>query len=263
MEITERLVSCTVRLRTESSVGTGFFYRMCVSENGDFKPVIVTNRHVLEGADKLTIQLRCEKDGEFVLKEFPIVSLRGNVIFHPDREIDLAVFPMPGLFNIAKQVMGLHPQIVFVNEEDIPTDEEVKRLSAIEEVIVIGYPNGLWDQINARPLVRKGITASDYKLDYDGKPLFIIDCSIFPGSSGSPVFLFDKGTQFNGNDVILGGLRVKFLGINSSVFIQNLEGEIVEKQVPTNLGTVARLPIGLGIIIKANQLKVMEQLLPD
>ncbi|MGX7242700.1 hypothetical protein ACWOC4_17920 [Enterococcus raffinosus] len=51
MEITERLVSCTVRLQTESSVGTGFFYRMCVSENGDFKPVIVTNRHVLEGAD--------------------------------------------------------------------------------------------------------------------------------------------------------------------------------------------------------------------
>ncbi|MFG5466616.1 serine protease [Enterococcus faecalis] len=263
MDIGERLLSCTVRLETESSVGTGFFYKMRVETNGDFKPVIVTNRHVLEDANELSIRLRCEhKDGSIINRDFPITNLEGNVVFHPNPDIDLAVFPFPGLYVIAS-LFELTPLITYVSEEDIPNENEIEKLSPIEDVIVIGYPNGLWDDINVRPLVRRGITASDYKLDYQNKPQFIIDCSIFPGSSGSPVFLYNTGPYQEGNDVFLTGVRVKFLGINSSVFIQNLEGDIVERHVPTKLSTVSRLPIGLGIIIKANQLKEMEELLPE
>lgn len=257
-----KLILSTVRLQTDSSVGTGFFYKMREQSNGDFKAVIVTNRHVLEGADTLEITLRCKFKGEILNKVFSITSLQGNVTFHPNTEIDLAALAIPGLFNQMFSI-GLEPEVYFLDESAIPTDEEVNSLSPIEDVIVIGYPNGLWDKVNVKPLVRRGITASDFKLDYEGEPKFIIDSAIFPGSSGSPVFLYNKGTYDTGNgDIVLGGLRVKLLGINSSVFIQGIQGDLIESEVPTELISMSRMPIGLGIIIKASQLKEIEPLLP-
>lgn len=260
MDLTEELVSCSVRLETDTGVGTGFFYKMRNKKSGEIRPTIVTNKHVLEGASTLNVHLRYTDGNEVVSHALQITNLGDKVIFHPNSYIDLAVLPLQ---NLLKPVESLSPLISYISEESIPTDEEIKKMKAIEDVVVVGYPNGLWDYVNMRPLVRRGITASDYKLNYQNNPIFIIDCAIFPGSSGSPVFLYDKGTQFSGNDVILGGLKVKFLGINSKVFIQRLEGDIIEKQIPTTFGTVSMLPIGLGIIIKANQLKVFEDLLPD
>ncbi|OTO24921.1 serine protease [Enterococcus sp. 3C7_DIV0644] len=262
MDATEKLVSCTVRLQTDISVGTGFYYKMREDENGNFKPVIVTNRHMFEGAERLNIHMRCKSESGIVTCEFPIESLKGSVVFHPNPDIDLAVLPIPGLFKIAQNEMGISPLVTFVSEADIPTDSEIKQLSSIEDVIAVGYPNGLWDQVNIRPLVRRGITATDYKLDYEGKPIFVIDCQIYPGSSGSPIFLYDKGTQFHGNDIVLGGLKVKFLGVNSSVFIHSIEGKIIEKPIPTNYGAITNVPMGLGIIIKACELKEIEPYLP-
>lgn len=263
IDIPSQLVLSTVRLQTESSVGTGFFYKMRIEKNGDFKPVIITNRHVLEGADELELTLRCKSEDGMIKQVFPITSLQGSVTFHPNPDIDLAAFAIPGLFRIATG-MGLIPETYFLDENAIPTEEEVEKLTPIEDVIVIGYPNGLWDNVNVRPLVRRGITASDYKLNYDGEPKFIIDSAIFPGSSGSPVFLYTKGTYNDGNgNIILGGLRVKLLGINSSVFIQGVQGDLIESELPTELKSLSHIPIGLGIIIKASQLKEIEALLPE
>jgi len=59
MNTTEKLVSSTVMLQTDIGVDTGFYYKIRKDENGNFKPVIVRNSHVFEGAGRLNIHIRC------------------------------------------------------------------------------------------------------------------------------------------------------------------------------------------------------------
>lgn len=263
MSIEDDMIMSTVRLKTNLGVGTGFFYAMKTDEVGKIKPVIVTNKHVLKDAYNLLITLTLQVEGELRKQTFNIDHLPGNVIFHPNPQVDLAVLPFTGLFQIIEEKFGSSPNIFFLDDSILPNDQQIKNFSAIEDVLVIGYPNGLWDEVNCRPLVRRGITASDYRIDYEGKPQFIIDCAIVPGSSGSPVFLFNKGMYHDNNGgIIMGEDRLFLLGVNSSVFIQGIEGEIVERAVPTSYMSLSRIPISLGIIIKSNQLKDFLPLLP-
>src|SRR3954471_785314 len=77
----------------------------------------------------------------------------------------------------------------------IPSDAQLQELSAVEEILMIGYPNGLWDAVNNYPLIRRGVTASHPAVDFDvnGVPTTVIDAACFPGSSGSPVVLHNAG----------------------------------------------------------------------
>jgi V8-like Glu-specific endopeptidase len=70
----------------------------------------------------------------------------------------------------------------------IPFPSTSDDLDAIERIIFVGYPNGMYDRKNYTPILRQGITATPFHLDYDGLPAFLIDASVFPGSSGSPVY---------------------------------------------------------------------------
>ena len=65
-------------------------------------------------------------------------------------------------------------------------------IDAIEDIIFIGYPNGIWDSVNNMPILRKGSTATHPCLNYNGKKEFMIDAACFPGSSGSPVLIFNE-----------------------------------------------------------------------
>jgi hypothetical protein len=68
----------------------------------------------------------------------------------------------------------------------IPTPEDLENISAIEDIYMVGYPIALWDPYNVLPLARKGVTATPYKYDFNGKKEFLVDISVFEGSSGSP-----------------------------------------------------------------------------
>lgn len=263
-DIAEQLISTTVKLVTDTGIGTGFFYKMAETNNGDFKPVIVTNRHVFEDANTVEIMLTLiDNNSDEVVKKYNIVDLKGSIIFHPNKEVDLAVLPCPGIFKIL-QMQGFSFKTVFLDKSLIPNVNQMNDISAIEDVYIIGYPNGYMDEVNNRPLVRKGITASDYKLDYNGEPKFLVDSAIYGGSSGSPVLIYNRSGFTDGEGGYnFGNPRVHFLGVNSAVMIQNLEGEIFEKDIPTSMGLSSRLPIGLGVIIKSNQLQAFESLLPD
>src|SRR5690606_27633581 len=54
-------------------------------------------------------------------------------------------------------------------------------------VTMVGYPTGLWDDVNNYPLLRKGSVATHPHIDFKGKKEFLIDIPLYPGSSGSPV----------------------------------------------------------------------------
>jgi hypothetical protein len=79
-----------------------------------------------------------------------------------------------------------------LGKEIIPTAEQLEGLAALEDIVMVGYPIGLWDKVNNMPIIRRGITATHPKLPYNGREEFMIDAACFPGSSGSPVVLYNE-----------------------------------------------------------------------
>jgi hypothetical protein len=124
-----------------------------------------------------------------------------------------------------------------------------QELDAIEEVVFIGYPNGLFDEKNYLPILRTGTTATPIAIDYQGVPAFLIDASVFPGSSGSPVFIANRGTYFTRNGSVAVGTRVICLGILAAVHTRQVQGAV--GLLPSRLVTAFDEPIDLGIVYKA------------
>ena len=77
---------------------------------------------------------------------------------------------------------------------------------------MVGYPIGLSDQYNHKPVIRRGITSSHPRKDYQGKKETLLDVACYPGSSGSPVFILNQGA-FPTKEGISVGNRVMLLGV--------------------------------------------------
>ncbi|MBA7545990.1 hypothetical protein ES705_38372 [subsurface metagenome] len=102
-------------------------------------------------------------------------------------------------------------------------------IDTIEDILFIGYPNNLYDEENLIPIVRKGITATPISIDFNNEPVFIIDASVFPGSSGSPVLICETDIEYS-----RGYRRIFFLGILSEGYIQKSESEIEYREIPVD-----------------------------
>jgi hypothetical protein len=158
-----------------------------------------------------------------------------NLKIHPDSNIDLAVFPLDSLQKECS-VLHVNPNIYVLPSNILCTKEEAEKLTSIEDVIMIGYPNGQIDSENNQPIVRKGITATSPKIPFEKKKEFLIDISLFRGSSGSPVFVYEiGGPQENSRR-----FGWKLIGINkASWFINSSSGKVENSgQIPTNLGLI-------------------------
>ena len=80
-------------------IGTGFFVVRKIKKNGDGRPFLVTNRHVLLDTDMIVIRMK-EKDSERVKEiEAPLFE-NGKPLYtlHPNPKIDIAVLPLNGSF---------------------------------------------------------------------------------------------------------------------------------------------------------------------
>jgi hypothetical protein len=129
---------------------------------------------------------------------------------------------------------------------------------------MIGYPNGIWDSVNNLPIIRKGITATHPSIDYDGRREFLIDAACFPGSSGSPVFLFNLSSYTTkSGGTIIGGSRIKLIGVLYAGPQYSAEGEVRIVNVPTQQKVVAvsAIPNNLGFVIKAERLRDFDPIL--
>ena len=145
---------------------------------------------------------------------------------------------------------------VALDESIIPSQAQLDKLSPFENVIMIGYPIGLIDEVHNAPLMRKGMTATHPRYDYNGQSIFLIDCACFPGSSGSPVFLLDNGPYVEDGVLTFGMQRFKFLGVMFSGPVQRATGEVDVIDIPTTQRLIATtgIPTNLGNVIKARKL---------
>jgi hypothetical protein len=263
LSLSEQLAFSTVRIECklesgEISTGTGFFFRFA-EEGTKYVPAIVTNKHVIqnsiEGKFYLTLS---DKNNKPIISNqycFVIQNFMANWIFHPDPNIDLCVMPIASLLTQSMQ-LGKRFFFISLDRKLILTPDELSNLTLLEEIVMVGYPNGIWDRINNMPIFRKGITATHPNLNLNGKPEFMIDAACFPGSSGSPVFLFNLGSYPVKSGGLTIGTRVKLLGILYAGPQCSISGELEIVNVPTQqmLMPISQIPINLGIVIKAQKL---------
>lgn len=262
MSISEQLAFSTVRIEVKtkdgSGTGTGFFFNF-LDDGKQHIPAIVTNKHVIKGALEGTLLLTSSNVDSTpnLASHIPITlqNFENMWIQHPENNVDLAIMLIAPLLNEASR-KGFKPFLIPFNKEIIPNDAQIKELTAVEDILMVGYPIGIWDQKNNYPVFRKGITATHPANDYNGKQEFMIDAACFPGSSGSPVFLYNVSNYANKSGNIIIGSRFYFLGILYAGPQYTNTGEVKVIDIPTKTETISvfHMPINLGYVIKSKKL---------
>lgn len=269
LSLAEQLAHSTVRIECDLpggiGTGTGFFYAL--DQKGEQHiPVIVTNKHVVQGATKGRFLLtQVGSDGLPMVGQcqaYELEAFQQLWFSHPDPDVDLCVMPIAPLLKEA-QKSGKQFFFATLDKTLIPSAAEVDDMVGLESITMVGYPNGLWDRANNLPIFRRGMLATDYKRDWNGKKEFLIDAACFPGSSGSPVMLFEVGGYQTKKGMFMGASRVKLLGVLYAGPQHTVQGDIQVVVVPTQQKAIslAGIPNNLGIIIKAEQLLAFEGML--
>lgn len=273
VDITTAATLCTVRIEAHSEVslscGTGYFYDIeTPSDEPGFvyvTPVIVTNKHVVAGAKILKITLDLIKKGaelstngtvDWQERQVFEIGVMDSVIMHPDPGVDLCIIQMGHVIN--KIDKDLTPKNLFLKKNWRLTESEIPHVRAIEPVIMVGYPNGIWDSLNNKPIVRQGLSATNCLARWNGERYFVIDCACFPGSSGSPVFLYEDGVFRNDKGMVTAGTRIRLLGTLWGGPTYTAEGKLVSKPIPSlftmgaNSVPVVNVMMNLGFVIHAD-----------
>lgn len=264
MGLTEMITYSTVLIRCDykdgtSGSGTGFIINLCKdNESNTCIPVLVTNNHVVENSVKTVFDFcRADEDGNPIDTEQFSFTYEGNAwIHHPDKNVDLRCLM---LAEALKELEKNKIHIFFIPLETnlIPSKEIMKSLSAIEDVFMVGYPIGLSDMYNHKPIVRKGITSSHPQKDYQGKKETLLDIACYPGSSGSPVFILNEGSFKSGNGIAFGN-RIFLMGVLYGGHEFTAKGVLKFANLPNVPMPVTQIPINLGLMIKSERLLEFE-----
>lgn len=269
MTPSESLMHSAVRIENKKSngtisSGTGFFFRLFFTDEWHL-PVIVTNKHVIENSEICYFHIAVQDEsglpayGKSVRVEIQSPKWLG----HPDGDIDLAILPIGKFFEGFTEKFG-RPFWVGLTPDLSWEENAIRDLLPLDDVIIVGYPNGIWDSKNNLPVFRQGITATPVYLDREGCPEFLVDAAIFPGSSGSPVFLFSRGVWVDrSGGVNAASARVALLGVIHSVALHTATGEIRFEQIPTAVRplSVSPIPNNLGVCVKAEKILDFERVI--
>lgn len=241
-----QLLFTTVNLWVENvdgskSTGTGFIYTVESKREGSTIPFLVTNNHVTKNAARVLVEFIEAKNEKPNREEKLRVEIDGSQFKnYVKQESDLSILPIAPILN---QFQNAGKQVFYrtIDPNMVPEKKVIDELGAIEEVTFIGYPSGIYDHKNSSPLVRKGITSSPIWNDFKGERCFLIDAGVFPGSSGSPVFIYNQGSYATNNGITV-GTRLLFIGIISETMIRQD-------------GKKSDVYLGLGKVIKSQELK--------
>lgn len=210
--------------------GTGFFFSYDL-EDGRKVPLLITNHHVLKDViqGRFVINL-AEGDApscETISVNFDKSFIEGKKL----GELDLVAMPVAPVLSMLEE-NGKRPFYRSIDSGLIPKKSVLDNLAALEQITFIGYPSGLYDDYNKTPLIRQGWTSTPAWNDYKGKREFLVDASVFEGSSGSPAFILNQGS-YPTTDGIAIGSRLLFMGVITQTITK-------EKSEHLDLGTVIR-----------------------
>ena len=236
-DISTQLLFTTVPIFAQNkdntfSSGTGFIFSVDEGE-GTSIPLLITNFHVLKDAIAGFVELHIGEQGKpsnkTVRVQFDKTIISGNKL----GELDVIAVPLASTL-MSFQKNGIEIFFRSVDQNMIPSVEQEQSFAAIEHITFIGYPSSIYDEKNKISIVRQGITATPIWNSFRGEEAFLIDAGndtedkvfllsdagVFPGSSGSPVFIFNQGSYPIAEGIALGN-RLLFVGILTQTMIRN------------------------------------------
>lgn len=253
--ITKKLLFNTIRVDTvldDGSEGSGTAFVVSHSHARGTHTFIVTNRHLVDGVRRGGLVFTQKRNGQPALGsrfQLNIDDFPHAWFMHPDPEVDLAIVPMRPLEQAARD-QGVELYYHVIDTRLAPDTATLRALDALEEVLFVGYPSGVWDQVNLMPILRRGTTATPMALDFEGRAEFLIDAAVYPGSSGSPVFIYQPDTLRPNPGM---GRKFLFAGVVAAVFFREEANHLVPVPVPANNTSMVMGSemIDLGLVIKA------------
>ena len=263
MDLLTGLLYSTVRLEVTkasgTSVGTGFFF-FALQEGDKGVLLLITNKHVVDGGTELRFLMHLQDAaGGPSGHSIGVTHDLGQVVNHPDPQIDLCGIPISAALSTAQE-QGRPIFYRTLGKNLFPGVEPSSSPGSIEDILMIGYPNGLWDTANNMPIVRRGITATSPSVRFEGRPEFMIDAACFPGSSGSPVFLFERSAQQPRPNVLI-GQRFCFLGVLYAGPTLDSHGKFRVSPIPTTSSGAGSVMMHLGLVVQAREvLRVEDEL---
>lgn len=225
------------RANAPTSFGTGFFYRAPLKNGtGHSLTLLISNKHVFgnpQGTAVISLNKRKE-DGTPRFGDIETFRQDGfeDVFYpHPNPEVDLSAI------NVSA-ITRKNAFFKFLDEHFLkPINYD--KVATGSDVIFVGYPENCYDIANNLPLIRRGSIASMPNVNFNGKGQIVIDAQIFPGSSGSPVFVaWDN--------------QYSLLGVVSQTMIRHSQLQTLPANMPP-IGVQQTL--GLGIVVKQEHVR--------
>lgn len=224
-------------LYNENSLGvaTGFFYK----EGEDI--FLVSNWHVFSGRNPSTGQAKNANGAvpnrmsiTYHNKRDP--SKIHNIIFLIEsdnvtmwvqhtlgQQIDVAVMNWNCILKQLNkdQLSGLNIDPFCINEAP-NTDNMAMPMGA--DVFILGYPYGITN-IGALPIWKRASIATEFNININNLPCFLVDTATREGMSGAPVIRrsFNGYTDTDGNSKVGPGEYSKFIGIYSGRYIGGVD----------------------------------------
>ena len=190
-----------------SWIGTGFFVLRKINEN-ESVPLLVTNKHVLDGHDLIVIRMK-EKDSDTLTVVEAITKEKDVILYyiHDNPNIDIAVLPLDA--NVIMQNNLEFP--AFDIDHNAMSSNEL-RASGVDDgslVYMLGFTMGKINHTSGDPICRLGCIARINEAQIREEQNILIDIQNFPGNSGSPIInkpeaLHIKGTPYLDRSVLVG-----------------------------------------------------------
>jgi len=216
-------------------------------------PCLITAKHVITGRSKIKIRFN-EFDSLPINNYFGLECILNypdgtrNWIAHPDSTVDLVCILLDSTVNNNRiSPISVLPYRYFPDANDYFEGKEI---------FTLGYPSAVGYELLNRAVLRKGTISWVHTNMKNKNTPFLIDCNIFPGNSGGPVFSLTKNSGYILSDTVF--QEPKFLGIvtqrrfshqplisNNGQYIYDLQGNIIASQES----------IGIGVVESANKVK--------
>jgi hypothetical protein len=144
------------------------------------------------------------KNGTVRYSSVDAIKKKYKIFYHPNKKVDLVLIPFP--LNPENDDARVLSEDMFVNFEEVVETSDV---------FFVSYQPGISNLVTdtkVHPIIRKGSIARVNK----NKTIYI-DGSVFPGNSGSPVFILPSPIRYTSKGVNIGNDNIggKFLGIIS------------------------------------------------
>jgi V8-like Glu-specific endopeptidase len=176
-------------------IGTGFLIND-PTPDGRPRTVLVTANHVLNrmpGAEAHIGYRVQDKDGGWRFDPQPITIRAGGAelwTHHSSRDVAAITVKAPPEFAKAAIPVG------WLAESDTFSKYNI---GPGDEMMVLGYPEGLSANGAGFPILRSGRVASPVEA-VTTSPTFLLDFRVFPGNSGGPVFIAEAARRRPGAD---------------------------------------------------------------